>query len=253
MRRIAALALLLFTTVFSAHAEDDSDGDRRLSMFVGIDVSQSFYKGQTFQEALDFLSQYLYIHLKGLGGAERPKALFVGPIGGNMRSEAKTLFPIQQFENKTVHEIRQTLVEALPKKPNRYTDFNSFFRIVGDIIRDRKLILRPTSIVLISDGKPSGGLGPNGISLRNIKVAPLESLSRNITVRLLYPESTVSAAWRDRVKRKRVKIWTQDLLVMRGWNDPKIFDPHASIETQPRFLEWVRENVDFDPRGKRVD
>ena len=40
---------------------------------------------------------------------------------------------------------------------------------------------------------------------------------------------------------------------MATWKDPKIFLPGESMEKQEKFLAWVKSNVDFGVRMKRVD
>jgi hypothetical protein len=40
---------------------------------------------------------------------------------------------------------------------------------------------------------------------------------------------------------------------METWKDPKIFLPNTPMEKQDIFLKWVRSNVDFNVRMKRVD
>ena len=75
--RYISLIIVLFLS-----CSTDPDSIRpRLTMFVGVDISGSFMKSENFDESLDFLAHYLYAHLNGLGGLERPNALFVGSIG----------------------------------------------------------------------------------------------------------------------------------------------------------------------------
>src|SRR5271154_6496575 len=84
----------------------DEAPNPRLTMFMGVDVSGSFLKSKYFEKSLDFLANYLYAHLNGLGGLEVPKVLFLGSLGGRKKDEAKSFFPIQTFEGKSVEEIR---------------------------------------------------------------------------------------------------------------------------------------------------
>jgi hypothetical protein len=226
----------------------------RLSLFVGVDVSGSFLKSRYFEDSMDFLSHYLYAHLNGSGGLEKPHVLFVGSLGGMRRDEAKTFYPIQAFEGKSVSEIRDELRKIFPKaKEDAYTDFNSYFEQVETTIKNKGLILRPISIVMISDGVPDfpGKEGTHDIS--RVRFKPLELLSRNVTVRLLYTGPTVGASWQNKIKRQRVKVWTQDAQVMTMWKDPKIYVPSVPVSQQTKFLNWVKDNVDFPVRMKRVD
>lgn len=231
----------------------------RLVMFVGVDISGSFMRGRYFDDSIDFLAHYIYGHLNGLGDMEKPHSLFVGSIGGRTKDEAKTLYPIETFQNRNIDQIKAELYQIFPKgRENQFTDFNAFFAQVGDQIGQKKLILKPISIVLMTDGDPDmGGLNstdPNPMAkFKGLNVTPLEGLSRNITVRVLYTDAVTAKNWRDEVPRKRVKIWTQDAVVMAEWKDPKLMLPDTPYANQKRFFGWVKENVDFQPRLRRVD
>ncbi|MCI0532444.1 MAG: hypothetical protein L0Y74_10965, partial [candidate division Zixibacteria bacterium] len=74
-----------------------------------------------------------------------------------------------------------------------------------------------------------------------------------ITVRLLYTDAVVGKNWQTKVRRSRVKIWTQDAEVMASWKDPKILLPATPLEEQGKFFGWVEDNVDFGVRARRVD
>ena len=226
----------------------------RLVIFVGVDISGSFMQGRYFDDSIDFLARYIYAHLHGLGGAEIPNALFVGSIGGVKKGEAKTLFPIETFQNRSVQEIDAELHRLFPRtKENPFTDYNAFFSQVADMVDQRRLILKPLSIVLLTDGVPDLG-GPNQrAKFRNITVRPLENLSRSITLRILYTDAVTAKSWLDEVPRKRVKVWTQDAVVMAAWKDPQTLSPDRPFGDQQRFFSWMRDNVDFQPRLRRVD
>jgi hypothetical protein len=184
---------------------------------------------------------------------ERPNALFVSSIGGAQKGEAKTFFPIQSFENKSVDEIHATLVEMFPREnPNPFTDYNAFFEQVAFTVRSKNLVLRPVTVVMVSDGVPdvtrNGNTGYDSIVL-----APLERLARSVTVRLLYTDAVVGKSWQTEVARRRVKVWTQDAVVMESWKDPKILLADVAFRKQPHFFAWVEDNVDFGVRARRVD
>jgi len=225
----------------------------RMSMFIGVDISGSFMNSAYFDDSIDFLARYIHGHLNGTGGLERPKVLFVSSIGGARANEPKTFYPIQTFENKSVEEIAVTLREIFPRdQPNPFTDYNAFFEQVSHTVKSKNLVLRPISIVMISDGIPD--VQRNGeTDYRSVDVAPLERLARSVTIRLLYTSPVVGKSWQTRVKRKRVKIWTQDAEVMVSWKDEKIFVPDTPLEGQDRFFAWVGDNVDFGVRSRRVD
>jgi hypothetical protein len=223
----------------------------RLALFVGVDISGSFVNGDHFNDALAFLSRYLYVHLNGFGGLDVPDALFVGSIGGDKPGEPKTFFPKQTFQGKSVEEIERQLRELFPKKQtNPLTDFNAFFSQVADTVRNKNLVLRPISVVMISDGKPA--LDNKKPNYGAISLAPLENLSRNVTVRLLYTDAETGRGWQDRVPRRRVKVWTQDAAVMTYWKDPSTWDAGRPPSQQDKFFLWLKDNVDFATRGRRV-
>jgi hypothetical protein len=235
----------------------------RLVMFIGVDISGSFMNGRYFDDSIQFLARYIYGHLNGVGNMEVPHSLFVGSIGGFKKDEPKTLYPIESFQNRSVEDIEARLHEIFPKgRVNHFTDFNAFFTQVGDMIDQKKLLLKPISIVLMTDGDPDLGEGTAAASasnaereakFRSLSVAPLEGLSRNITVRVLYTDAVTGKDWLDDMPRKRVKVWTQDAIVMKEWKDPTIYLPDTPFEKQTRFFSWVQDNVDFQPRLRRVD
>lgn len=231
-------------------AESDTP---RQTMFVGVDISGSFMNGGQFNDSLDFLAHYIYGHLNGVGGMERPANLFVSSIGGAQAGEPKTFFPIQTFENKSVAEIHATLTEMFPKaNPNPFTDYNAFFEQVAHTVRSKNLVLRPITIVMVSDGVPD--VSRNGkTDYNSIELGPLERLARSVTVRLLYTNAVVGKSWQTQVSRKRIKVWTQDADVMRAWKDPKIMLAGVPFEEQRHFFAWVGDNVDFGVRARRID
>jgi len=254
MSRNKLIGMVFLILLLSIYGCSFSSGDTkpRLAMFVGVDVSGSFMNGKYFDDSIDFLARYIYCHLNGLGDFEVPNALFVSSIGGARADEPKTFFPIQTFENKSVDEISVELRKMFPREnPNPFTDYNAFFEQVALMVKNKNLALRPISIVMISDGIPD--VVRNGkTDYRSIVVRPLEKLSRSVTIRLLYTDAAVGKNWQTMVPRSRVKIWTQDASVLASWKDPKILDPAAPLAEQDRFFEWVKDNIDFGVRSKRV-
>ncbi len=248
----AILLAALLVTLESCNVGNGQD-QPRLTMFVGVDVSGSFVRSGYYDDAIDFLAHYIYAHLKGLGGLEVPHALFVGSIGGVNADQAKTLYPIETFQDKNVDEIAQQLRTIFPKNgSNPITDFDAFFEQVAATVRNRKLVLRPISIVMISDGIPDVPK-EGGADFQRIHLQPLETLSRNITVRLLYTSADIGKDWQTKVRRSRVKVWTQDAPVMVSWKDPKITMPDKPADQQDRFFAWVKDNVDYGVSAHRVD
>jgi hypothetical protein len=222
-------------------------------MFIGVDISGSFIQGKYFDDAIAFLAHYIHAHLNGLGGLEKPNVLFVSSLGGAKANEPKTFFPIQTFENKSIAEIQNKLKKIFPKKTiNPFTDYNAFFEQVALTVKNKNLVLRPISIVMLSDGKPDVKVkGKTDFS--SIIVNPLEQLARSVTIRLLYTDAVTGRDWQTKIKRRRVKIWTQDAQVMVSWKDPSIMLPDTNFENQELFFDWIKDNVDFGVRSRRVD
>ncbi len=248
--------ILVFSAVFflSGCSFFNEKPQPRLVMFVGVDISGSFLKGKYFDDAIDFLSNYLYAHLNGLGGLEVPNAVFVGSIGGARPGQPKAFFPIETFQNKSVAEIAAKLHEIFPQdKVDPWTDYSAFFEQVTEVVKDRKMVLKPISVVMLSDGELDIPTNGHRNDYHGINLYPMEMLSRNITVRLFYTSPEVGKKWEDLVPRRRVKVWTQDAVVMATWKDPKIFLPDTPIEKQDKFFSWLKDNADFNPRMKRVD
>ncbi len=247
-----SVTLLIIFSIFCLSC-DSGPAKPRLSMFIGVDISGSFIKGKYFNDSIDFLAHYLYAHLNGYDGLDVPNVLFVSSLGGAKANEPKTFFPIQTFENKSVAEIKKKLREIFPKKSvNPFTDYNAFFEQVALTVKNKNLVLRPISIVMVSDGKPDvKTAGKTDFS--SIVVRPLEQLARNVTIRLLYTDAVTGRDWQTKVKRKRVKIWTQDAEVMVSWKDSKILLPDTEFGQQTVFFEWLKDNVDFGVRARRVD
>jgi len=249
LRLIVPVALLI---VFSSGCAE-GPASPRLSMFVGVDISGSFMESGYYDNSIDFLAHYLYAHLNGLGGLEVPNVLFVSSIGGATANEPKTFYPKQLFERKSVEQIADQLREIFPKGTvNPFTDYNAFFEQIAQTVRNKRLVLRPVSIVMISDGVPD--VRREGrTDFRSIKFKPLETLARNITVRLLYTNAQTGKSWQTRIPRSRVKVWTQDANVMVSWNDSTIYLPDKKPADQKTFFDWVKDNVDYGVPARRVE
>ena len=249
--KIATLILLVVSiTACNMNMENSKP---RLSMFIGVDISGSFKNTKYFDDSLDFLAHYIYSHMNGLGGLDVPNVLFVSSIGGAKANEPKTFFPIQSFKNKTIAEIRTKLSEIFPKNvSNPFTDYNAFFEQVSHIVKSKNLVLRPISVVMLSDGIPDVKK-EGGKDFGSIRIEPLERLARNVTIRLLYTNAVVGRDWSTKVKRRRVKVWTQDAEVLISWKDPDILLPEKQIAEQEHFFAWVKDNVDFGVRSRRID
>lgn len=229
-------------------APPQSRGTPRNTLVVGIDVSGSFRRG--YDDAIDFAAHYLYGHLNGLGGLRVPTALFAGSVGGEQPGEVKSFHPIQDFQDKSVEQIAADLRTWFPPR-DALTDFNPFFERVATLVKRQNLVLAPLNVVILSDGLPDAGrssaantLGPFG----RLDVGPLEYLSRNVTVRLLYASPTTGARWERGIQRRRVRLWTQDDEVMAGWRAQLVMGQPP--EAQEKLWAWISDNVDFRVRAR---
>lgn len=274
---VAALAAGVLAAQGCEPAED-ARTEPRFVMIVGVDVSGSFRGTGNFEEALDFLAHYIHGHLEGADGLRRPDALFVGPVGGDEPGEAQGFRPIHDFRDKDPERIAEDL-RSWYGGEDRLTDFNAFFRRVSELTQKRGLALAPMNVVVLTDGKPdmrlagvddpadapardpaaAGGpaanAGPGGAADTSVDAAyraldldPLEYLSHSVTVRLLYPEPPVAAAWERSVERNRVRIWTADATVMQGWRAQ--LEASEAPGDREALLTWIRDNVDHPVRGR---
>jgi hypothetical protein len=249
-RRTFAVGLLVVAAALAAAAPaaaaQPEDKTARPSLFIGVDTSGSFHRAG-YDDGLSFMAHYMYGHLNGLGGLVRPRELFVAGIGGNEGEEAKSFHPSHDFAGKDVRQIESDLRRWFPPR-DHLTDFNAFFRQVARIAKDRGLMLSPIIVVVMSDGVPDvPGMKPGSSSAYGrIDLSPLEYLARNVTLRLVYANPTVGEKWRRLVPRQRVRLWTVDYEVMKGWRGQVRSD--ADLASQGKLWKWVRENVDYRVR-----
>ena len=218
-----------------------------VSLFVGLDISGSFYNTRHYADAVEFLSYYLYGHLHGLDGLHPLKTLYVGSIGGAKMDEPKSFHPIEDFRGKSPAQIREDL-HAWFRRSDAITDFNVFFQQIALIAQKRNLALRPIEVLLFSDGVPDlpgGGVG----HIDQIDLSPIEFLARRVTVRLFYPSPTLCSEWENKVPRERVRMWTVDQQVMHGWKAQ--FKPGLAMSDQDNLWKWVDDNVDYRVAGTK--
>jgi hypothetical protein len=241
MKRLLSLTLSIFLITPSFA---DVGRRQQVAMFIGIDVSGSFYRTQHYADSLAFLAEYIHGHLQGIGDLEPVKALFVGAIGGNNADETKSFRPIEDFQGKSVAQIESDLREWYPRSDSM-TDFNVFFRSISLIAQKRNLALTPIEVVLVTDGIPDAPGEKEG-KISSIDVSSLEFLSRRVTLRLLYPKPTVCNRWETLIARKRLRMWTVDDQVMVGWKNQ--VKPGVSPKDQDDLWKWVLDNVDYRVR-----
>ena len=249
---LAAVALVA-AAAGSAPAQEQREQGKpgNSTLIVGIDVSGSF-KSQ-YDDAIEFASYYIYAHLRGLGGLRPPTALFVTSIGGDRPGEPKAFHPIGDFATSSREQIASDLRTWFPPR-DAFTDFNTFFKQVAVLAKERGLILAPMSIVVLSDGTPDmpGNMqsARSDNAIARIDFSSLEFVSRSVTVRLLYASPSIGDAWKRMIRRKRVRLWTQDAPVMVGWH--RQLRPDQPPDRQANLWKWVQDNVDFRVRAGNV-
>jgi hypothetical protein len=252
MRRAAAFAAIALAVVMVLAATPAGSAERkpREAMFVGIDTSGSFRYGG-YDDALSFVAHYIYGHLHELGGLKGIRELFVAAIGGREGNEPKAFRPIHDFAGKSVERIEADLKNWFPAT-DTLTDFNSFFRQIARISKERNLVLAPITIMLVSDGVPDvPGIKVGAPqSYQAIDVSGLEYLSKNVTIRLAYASPKVGEQWRQLVPRTRVRLWAVEAEVMRGWRAQ--IRPDAGPAGQDRLWKWVKDNVDYRVRTRGI-
>ena len=247
MKRVALLLLGVLACKPPANAPPP-----RSTLVVGLDISGSFRDGGHFDDAMRYAALYIYGHVNGLGGLKQATDVFVGSLGGERPGQPKTFHPIQDLTGRTPAQIEADLRAWFPEV-DPLTDFNAFFQRTAVHIKRQNLVLAPLNIVMFSDGMPdvpgARRMSPDEL-YRKIDLSPIEYLSRNVTVRLLYADPTVAQNWERRVHRNRVKIWTQDSQVMEGWHRHEV--QGVAMENQDSLWSWTQQIVDFRVRRGKI-
>ncbi|HEY1953218.1 MAG TPA: hypothetical protein VGG76_10455 [Gemmatimonadaceae bacterium] len=241
---VAALSLVIAGCMAAA----GSGRVAKSTLVLGIDVSGSFSGKSHYESSIDFASNYLYAHIHGVGGLSQPTAVFVGSFGGEKPGETKSFQPIETFQNMSVPQIAAFLRKEYPSRDG-LTDYNPFFERVATLVKRQNLILAPLNIVMLTDGIPDTPTEKNDSlsKYKHINVSGLEYLSKNTTLRILYPRPTVAVHWEKQVPRRRVRVWTVDDEVMNTWRSH--YHAGASPESQAELWKWVANNVDFRVRS----
>jgi hypothetical protein len=245
---IAAAALIIGGISGCSAAAGDSPRVARSTLVIAIDVSGSFGGKARYENAIDFTANYLYAHIHGLSGLKQPTAVFVGSVGGEKPGETKSFQPIHTFQNMTVPQIAAYLRKEYPSRDG-LTDFNPFFERVATLVKRQNLVLSPLNIVMLTDGIPdTPSEKTDSLSkYKRINVSGLEYLSKNTTLRILYPRPTVAVHWEKNVPRRRVRMWTVDNEVMETWRSH--YHTGQKPETQTELWKWIADNVDFRVRS----
>lgn len=243
---IGLIGIVIAAGALTACAPQTDAQKPRLTMFVGVDTSGSFGSSGYYDDSMTFLAHYLYGHLNDLGGLAVPRELFVGSIGGRSADEPKTFHPIHDFSGKTVEQIEVDLRAWFPPT-DTLTDFNAFFQQVARISKERSLVLAPISLMVISDGVPDANGQRGEAAYTTLDLSSLDYLTRNLTLRLAYASPKVGDHWRKLVPRQRVRMWTVEAEVMKGWKEQ--MTPDLELAQQERLWKWVRDNVDYRVRS----
>jgi hypothetical protein len=215
---------------------------RRVTMFIGVDVSGSYTRTRMFRDGVNFLGEYIYAHLNEKGGLSTPVDLYVGGIGGNQKEEPQDFFPIHDFKGLNTKQITNKLIKEFKYQKDNLTDFNQFFARVKQIVKQKNLVLHPIDIIMVTDGVPEiAGRSKTAIKqgYQKIDIASMEHLAREINIRILYANPKVGYNWRNYVPTKRIKIWTVEPRVMYGWTDQK------KRLGQKALWQWMDDNVDL--------
>ncbi len=244
-------AAMLLVVLASCTFQPSEQRKPRTTLFVGLDASGSFKQSGVYDNSVTFLAHYIYGHLNELGGLDKPQALFVASVGGKARGEPKTFHPIHDFQGKSIEQIEADL-RAWFAPNDVFTDFNPFFQEVARITKERNLVLAPITVMVVTDGLPDiPGLKAGAQAVfEQINFSALEYLSRNITVRLVYVNPKIAEQWRTYVPRQRVRLWTVDAEVMKGWKNQ--MQPGVEPGQQDKFWKWVQDNVDFKVRSNKL-
>ena len=248
-RRVAALVLGLSAVACAPSKKAETP---RSTLVIGLDISGSFRRNPSFNGAIEFASLYIYGHLNGVGGLQPNTAIFVGELGGERTGQAKVFHPIQDLSGKSPAQIASDLRAWFPQE-DPITDFNAFFQRAALHVKRNNLVLAPLNVVLFSDGEPDyPGAGRLSVEdkYKRVDLSPLEYLSRNVTVRLLYADPPIAQLWENKVPRKRVRLWTQDSEVMKGWRRHMV--DGVPMERQDSLWSWVQNVVDMRVRRERV-
>ena len=246
-----AVAAVVSTVILSAGCGlEPAERKPRATLFIGVDTSGSFHRTGSYDDAMKFLAHYIYGHLNELGDLEPPRELFVAAIGGDDPDEPKSFHPIHDFTGKGIAEIEEDL-RAWFAPDDSLTDFNPFFEQVARIVKDRSLALRPITLMVVTDGVPDfsvpGAEAGSEAMYSQIDLSSLEYLSRRVTLRLTYISPKSGNHWRKFVPRQRVRLWTVDAEVMRGWREQ--VDPGTKLAAQERLWKWIHDNVDYRVRS----
>lgn len=219
------------------------------TLFIGVDVSGSFTKTKMFKDGMKFLGVYIHHHLENKGPLSRPVDLYVGGIGGNIKEDPQDFFPIHDFLGLSPLKIEEKLLKEFSKQRDNLTDFNTFFERTKSIVKQKNLVFSPLDILLVTDGIPEiAGKSKKAIKqgYSKINLKPIEYLTRNVSIRILYAGARVGSHWRNYVPTTRIKVWTVEPRVMYGWKTQQGRNGTKGL------LNWIRDNIDLKIKSRGV-
>ena len=242
-RRAAAFCLLALGACIPSAGHGRPSAS---TLIIGIDVGSAFVRDGRYDSSMDFAANYLYAHIRGLGGLDQPTAVFVGPIGGATTGDANAFQPLATFAPMSVAQIAAHLRKEYPAR-DEHVEFTPFFERVAALMTREKLVLSPLEVVLLTDGGPAAPAASGAAdSHARIDLGALEYLSRSVTVRVLYPSTEVAARWEQSVPRRRVRLLAVDRDVMALWE--RHHRAGLAPQQQAVLWKWISDHVDVHVR-----
>jgi hypothetical protein len=242
-----SLILILALTAGCQFAQKEDAKTQRSTLFIGIDVSGSFTRTKRFKDGMRFLGEYIHAHLHEKGKLSKPVDLYVGGIGGNIKEDPQDFFPVHDFIGLAPKQIEEKLQKEFSGQKDNLTDFNTFFMRIKSIVKQKNLVMAPLDIILITDGVPEiQGKSKAAVkqAYSQINLEPIEYLTRNVTIRILYASPRVGNNWRSYVPTKRVKVWTVEPRVMYGWEVQKTRNGEEGL------YAWIYDNIDLRVKSR---
>jgi len=224
----------------------------RSTLVVGLDISGSFRKSGQFDPAMRYASLYIYAHVNALGGLKQATDVFVGFFGWRARRTTQNVPSHSGSERQVAGGNRGRPASLVPRRGSDHR----FQRLLPADRRPHQAAKPGPGSVEHRDvfrrcpRFPGAGRLPAPQLYAKIDVSPIEYLSRNVTIRLLYAQPTVAQNWEKLVPRNRVKIWTQDEQVMAGWRRHEVAG--VPLDRQDSLWSWTQQIVDFRVRRGKI-
>ena len=108
----------------------------------------------------------------------------------------------------------------------------------------------PLSVVMLTDGVPEIAGKRSKLAIKQayskIDISPLENLTREVTIRILYMVPKVGYNWRHYVPTKKIRVWTVEPKVMYGWKT------QLRRKGKKGLWKWMFDNVDLKVRSRGI-